>query len=103
MSGNRVNDLRRRAPGPWWREADVAWLLLLVVVGYFLRAGELPIRGEEPTRAQIAREMVEGRDWLVPRQQGDLFLSRPPPQNWPAPSAGGALRRSPGPCGIDPR
>lgn len=67
---------------PWWREADVGFLILLVIIAYFVRAGALPIRGEEPTRAQIAREMVAGHDWIVPRQQGDPFLIRPPLQNW---------------------
>src|SRR5947207_2762207 len=66
----------------WWREMEAAWLVLLVVAAYFLRAGELPIRGEEPTRAQIAREMVERGDWIVPRVQGEPFRIRPPLQNW---------------------
>jgi 4-amino-4-deoxy-L-arabinose transferase-like glycosyltransferase len=71
------------SPGrPWWREAEVGWLVLLVVVAYFLRAADLPLRGEEPTRAQIAFEMIEGNDWIVPREQGDLFLLRPPLQSW---------------------
>src|SRR5262245_17430544 len=75
-------DRTDRARPPWWREAEVAGLCLLVVVAYFLRAGELPIRGEEPTRAQTAREMVERGDWLVPREQGEPFLIRPPLQFW---------------------
>src|SRR5262245_11981641 len=63
---------------PWWREWDAFFLLVLVVAAYFTRAGVLPIRGEEPTRAQIALEMVERGDWVVPRQQGEPFLIRPP-------------------------
>jgi 4-amino-4-deoxy-L-arabinose transferase-like glycosyltransferase len=73
---------RRRAAGAGGTAADVAGLFLLVFVGYFVRAGALPIRGEEPTRAQIAREMVERHDWLVPHIQGIPILSRPPLQNW---------------------
>lgn len=75
---------RRHPPGrrPWWSEAEAGCLLLLVLAAYFLRAGELPLRGEEPTRAQIAFEMIERHDWLVPREQGDPFLIRPPLQNW---------------------
>lgn len=57
-------------------------LTLIVFFGYFLRASALPLRGEEPRRAQIAVEMIESSDWIVPREQGDPFLSRPPLQNW---------------------
>ena len=67
---------------PWWCEAEVVWLFLLVVAAYFTRAHVLPLRGEEPTRAQVAREMVERADWIVPREQGEPFLVRPPLQNW---------------------
>jgi 4-amino-4-deoxy-L-arabinose transferase-like glycosyltransferase len=68
--------------GAWWREPEVAWLVILVVATYFIRAGVLPLRGEEPTRAQIAYEMVVRGDWIVPREQGEPFLIRPPLQNW---------------------
>ena len=67
---------------PWWCEPQAGLLLLLVVGAYFLRLGQLPLRGEEPTRAQIAFEMFQRHDWLVPRLQGDPFPSRPPLQNW---------------------
>ena len=67
---------------PWWCEPPVGLLLVLVVGAYFVRLVELPLRGEEPTRAQVAFEMFQRNDWLVPRQQGDPFLSRPPLQNW---------------------
>jgi 4-amino-4-deoxy-L-arabinose transferase-like glycosyltransferase len=70
------------AARPWWLELETAGLILFVMAAYFLRAGALPIRGEEPTRAQIAREMVESGDYLVPRQQGEPFRIRPPLQNW---------------------
>jgi 4-amino-4-deoxy-L-arabinose transferase-like glycosyltransferase len=66
----------------WWRESEVCWLLVLVVAAHFVRAGALPLRGEEPTRAQIAREMVVEKDWVVPREQGEPFGIRPPLQNW---------------------
>jgi len=66
----------------WWQEAEAAFLVVLMFAAYFTRAGELPIRGEEPTRAQIAREMVKSNDWLVPREQGEPFRIRPPLQNW---------------------
>lgn len=64
----------------WWM--DVA--LLLVVVGgiHLSRLDVLPLRGEESRWARVATEMVESGDWIVPRQQGQPFLSRPPLGNW---------------------
>jgi 4-amino-4-deoxy-L-arabinose transferase-like glycosyltransferase len=66
----------------WWREPEVAALIVLVAAAYFVRIGDVSLRGEEPTRAQVAFEMMRSGDWIVPRLQGDLFLSRPPLQNW---------------------
>ena len=82
MSTNSVPGVNTSSRLPWWCEAQAGLLLVLVVGAYFLRLGQLPLRGEEPTRAQIAFEMFQRNDWLVPRQQGDPFLSRPPLQNW---------------------
>jgi 4-amino-4-deoxy-L-arabinose transferase-like glycosyltransferase len=65
----------------WWA-SDIFWLIALVAGAYAFRSGDLPLRGEEPTRVQIAREMVRSGDPVVPREQGELFLSRPPLQNW---------------------
>src|SRR5262249_34240160 len=67
---------------PWWREPEVAILILLVVAAYFLRLGDLTLRGEEMRRALIGFEMMETGDWIVPRVQGDVLRSRPPLQNW---------------------
>ena len=66
----------------WFFEPEVLFLTLFVVLAYFVRAGELPLRGEEPTRAQMAFEMVSGNDFLVPRAQGQPFRIRPPLQMW---------------------
>jgi 4-amino-4-deoxy-L-arabinose transferase-like glycosyltransferase len=67
---------------PWWKEIQVLWLLVLVGGIYFSRIGGLNLLGEETRRAQVAREMVWTGDWLVPRQQGELYLSRPPLGSW---------------------
>jgi 4-amino-4-deoxy-L-arabinose transferase-like glycosyltransferase len=67
----------------WWREAGTIGLLVaLVLVAYFWRADELPLRGEEATRAEIAFEMVQRGDPIVPFHQGEPFRIRPPLQNW---------------------
>lgn len=69
--------------GRWWREPHLAVLLLLVVAIYFSRLTTLCIRGEEPRRARLAAEILETGEWIVPRQQGEIYLSRPPLQSWP--------------------
>ncbi|HZY87136.1 MAG TPA: glycosyltransferase family 39 protein [Gemmataceae bacterium] len=75
--------MSRQSPGRrWWREAEFALVLVLACAAYLPRLGELPARGEEPRRAQVACELVSRHDWLVPREQGEPFLSRPPAQNW---------------------
>jgi 4-amino-4-deoxy-L-arabinose transferase-like glycosyltransferase len=65
----------------WW-EKEIALLTLLVLGIFATRLTYLPIRGEESRRAQIAREMMQTGDWVVPRQQGEPFFSRPPFANW---------------------
>jgi 4-amino-4-deoxy-L-arabinose transferase-like glycosyltransferase len=67
---------------PWWREPEVALLILVVAVAYFLRMGDVTLRGEETRRAQVAYEMIQRGDWIVPREQGHAYMSRPPLQNW---------------------
>lgn len=66
----------------WWHEGEVLLLTTLVVATFFLRIGDLSIRGEESRWATVALEMVRTGDWIVPRQQGEPFLSRPPLGNW---------------------
>lgn len=70
------------ALSPWWAGVLPRVLLLLVVVIHSVRLSALPLRGEESRRGRIAIEMAESGDWIVPRQQGEPFLSRPPLQNW---------------------
>ena len=66
----------------WRPEWEVVALVLLVALVYFSRPFALPIFGEEPRRGVIAREMLETGDWIAPRVQGILRVSRPPLQNW---------------------
>jgi len=66
----------------WWAEWEVVFLLTLVSAIYLPRLAEVTLRGEETRRAQIGIEMVWSGDWVVPRQQEEPFLSRPPLQNW---------------------
>lgn len=66
----------------WWRERTLFLALLLIGGAYFFRFGTLPLRGEEPRWTQVAREMVWSGDWVVPREQGEPFTSRPPLHSW---------------------
>ena len=68
--------------GRWWLQCEVWLLVLIVAVLYLTRLDTITIRGEESRRARIGIEMLESGDWIVPRQQGVPFLSRPPLQNW---------------------
>jgi len=66
-----------------WREWEFWALAALATAIYFSRIADLPIRGEETRRAMVAWEIVQTGDWIVPRQQGQPFLSRPPVGSWP--------------------
>lgn len=65
-----------------WREIQVFWLIVFVGGIYFSRIADLNLAGEETRRAQVAAEMIWSGDWLVPRQQGKIYLSRPPLGSW---------------------
>ena len=66
----------------WWTEREVVLILFIATITFCLRLDALPLFGEEPRRALIAREMVESGDWLVPGTQRVFLASRPPLQNW---------------------
>jgi 4-amino-4-deoxy-L-arabinose transferase-like glycosyltransferase len=78
-----MDDEQSNAGSQWWREPQLAVLLLLILAIYFTRLTTLCIRGEEPHRARLAAEILETGEWIVPKQQGEIYLSRPPLQSWP--------------------
>ena len=65
-----------------WREPELLLLIALVGFTHVARLDTLTLRGEETRRAQVAAEMLSSGDWIVPRQQGTIYLSRPPLGNW---------------------
>jgi len=65
-----------------WRQWDFLVLCLLGLSLTLPRLATLPIVGEEPRRAEVAKEMIATGDWVVPRQQGRIYCTRPPLQNW---------------------
>jgi 4-amino-4-deoxy-L-arabinose transferase-like glycosyltransferase len=61
---------------------QILLLVALASLAHGARLTTLSIRGEEPRRAGLAREMIAHGDWIVPRLQGEPFLTRPPMQAW---------------------
>jgi 4-amino-4-deoxy-L-arabinose transferase-like glycosyltransferase len=82
MTIEEIQENKPASQRPWWREPEVAILIVLVAAAYFLRIGDVTLRGEETRRAQVAYEMIQSGDWIVPREQGEPYMSRPPFQNW---------------------
>jgi 4-amino-4-deoxy-L-arabinose transferase-like glycosyltransferase len=61
------------------------WLLLILYSGSLLlfHLGDYrTLTGHEGLVAQIAREMLDGGDWLVPRIAGRPWLEKPPLPHW---------------------
>ncbi|HEV2948743.1 MAG TPA: glycosyltransferase family 39 protein [Gemmataceae bacterium] len=68
----------------WWRRVEWEVVLLAGAVAaiFLARLPDMSIRGEESRWATVAMEMIRSGDWVVPRQQGEAFLSRPPLGSW---------------------
>ncbi|MBN1362696.1 MAG: glycosyltransferase family 39 protein [Sedimentisphaerales bacterium] len=81
MEGDRpaLDDTRKQS---CWLRPEVVFLVALVIAAYFSMLTALPVRGEESRWARVATEMLETGDWIVPRQQGEPFLDRPPLGPW---------------------
>ena len=73
---------------PWWYQPEMAVLALLVGLCYLVRLAALPIAGEEGRWARGATQMIETGDWVVLRQQGQIFPERPPMSSWAMAAAG---------------
>ncbi|MCC7474408.1 MAG: glycosyltransferase family 39 protein [Pirellulales bacterium] len=63
-------------------------LLVFVTVIFAARLGLTPLVGEETRWGTAAREMLATGDWIVPRQQGQIFPERPPLNIWLMAAAG---------------
>jgi 4-amino-4-deoxy-L-arabinose transferase-like glycosyltransferase len=66
----------------WWREKEPWLLVVFLSVALLARITDVPLRGEEAHWGQIGREMCYYGDWVVPRENGEPFLSRPPLHIW---------------------
>ena len=83
----------------WNDAAAVAFILLSVSLIYGARLNLLPLVGEETRWATGAREMLDSGDWIVPRQQGQVFPERPPMTMWGM-AVVGSLRGSVDPIAV---
>lgn len=63
---------------PW----EAVFLAAMVAAMYVARLDAVPFRGEETRWARVAWEMRETGDYVVPRQQGEVFPDRPPLNSW---------------------
>lgn len=58
-------------------------ILAMLLPALLVNLGERPIYKIQEVRvAETAREMLESRDWLVPRYNGDIRLQKPPLPYW---------------------
>ncbi len=65
---------------------SAAWqalgLVLLTFLAWLPGLGRQEFVGTEDLRVQVAREMLEGGDWLVPSLHGRPLLTKPPLHSW---------------------
>ncbi len=77
----------------------LAFLTLFVALTYGARLDLQPLVGEETRWATSAQEMLGTGDWIVPRQQGQVFPERPPMTMWLM-AVAGSLRGEVDPIAI---
>jgi 4-amino-4-deoxy-L-arabinose transferase-like glycosyltransferase len=77
-SATRQSDAATRP----WRQWQLWAVVGLVATIYCARLTTLPVCGEESRWATVASEMIASGDWIVPRQQGQVFAERPPLGSW---------------------
>jgi len=83
-----ANGLAQRTPRRLDDLAALAFIVVFISTIYLARLGTQPIAGEESRWGTAAREMLATGDWIVPRQQGQVFPERPPMTMWAIASAG---------------
>src|SRR5579872_2157741 len=64
---------------------DVLLLAGFCAFLFFYGLGQFGLTGaDEPRYAQVAREMLERRDWITPTLGGQAWLEKPPLYYWQA-------------------
>ncbi|MEJ7780889.1 MAG: hypothetical protein WKF68_15010 [Daejeonella sp.] len=57
-------------------------LLLLALPAFFINLGLLPLFADEPTRANVALEMILTENYSIPTIGGEYYYNKPPFYNW---------------------
>ena len=57
-------------------------LLLFALPAFFINLGLLPLFADEPTRANVALEMILSKNYSVPTVGGEYYYNKPPLYNW---------------------
>jgi 4-amino-4-deoxy-L-arabinose transferase-like glycosyltransferase len=57
-------------------------LLLLAVPAFFINLGLQPLFADEPTRANVALEMILSHQYAIPTIAGEYYYNKPPMYNW---------------------
>lgn len=57
-------------------------LLLFALPAFFFNLGLLPLFADEPTRANVALEMILSKNYAVPTIGGEYYYNKPPLYNW---------------------
>jgi len=56
--------------------------VVAICMALLYRLGTMELRDEEPHRAVIAKEMILGKEWIVPKYLGWNYYHKPPLFNW---------------------
>ena len=59
-----------------------AALLFLAIPPFFINLGLLPLFADEPTRANVALEMILSGNYSVPTIGGEYYYNKPPVYNY---------------------
>ena len=73
---------RAHTSGSMFREWEFWACLAVLVITYVVRFEAFPMVGEETRVARVTVEMFDRNDWVVPRELGQPFNSRPPLMFW---------------------
>lgn len=57
-------------------------LLILSIPAFFINLGLLPLFADEPTRANVALEMILSKNYSVPTIGAEYYYNKPPLYNW---------------------